>query len=568
MGSSVPLQLWYVGFQIASALVVAITGYLVATRTDSHDRGPFIGYMAMQAGWLVVSAAKLLIREPAAKYALSLVADLLAVGAVAALGYFATLYTNRSTSPRRPRNALFLGWVAVAVGGVVTQPWLGLQYRAVSYQAAPVAYLGVEPGPIYLLNSTMAVVVVVVSFVYLAQLFVSSAHRPSGSLVLLAAAVLASLLPNAVSTLARVPVLPGYDYSVFGSVPLTVVLAYTVFFRGELDLAPMARNEIVDHIDDALFGLDDTGRVVDYNAAAASLLPADAGPPVGEPLSTLLPGLAAELSLPAAGDGDVSVTYSTVRDGERTHYAVSVSPIVERDTVAGHTVVVRDVTELEASKRELERQNEQLDAFASTVAHDLQNPLQVADGASTLLSRQLRATDGGAPAAADRLDRVGDAIARIDTRLDELETLAKHAQSVTETRSVDFGAAVRSAWDRGERRLTVVRDGTIEAEPGRLDSIFEQLVRYSAERDVAHVEVELTETGFTYTDDGRRIPDGEREGVFDSETTTAVDSVGLGLEIVRTQVEAQGWRVDIESSARGSEFVVTGAATSVAEVTR
>ncbi len=566
MDGSVPLRLWYVSIQVVSATILAITGYLVYTRPDAHHRREFVAYVAAQTAWLLVATAQFLAGSPELKYGLSLLTDLLAVVAIASLGYFATTYTNHSMSPRRPQNALFLGWLVVAVGGILTQPVFGLQYASVAYRQEPTAYLAVTPGPTYLLNGAVAVVVVLVSLVYLARLFVSSTHRPTSSVLLLGAAAVASLLPYAVSTLNAVPLLPGYDSTVFGIVPLTVILAYTVFFRGELDLAPMARADIVDEIDDVLFGLDDAGRVVDYNAAAEPLLSEDVGTPVGTALSTLLPGLAAEISLPEAGGGDVAATYSTVVGGSRTHYAVSVSPIVERGTVAGYTVVLRDVTAVERFSRELARQNDQLERFASTVAHDLRNPLQVADGAAALVTGQLRTAETAeAAAAADHMDRVTDALGRMDDKLDELQTLAAHAKSVTEAETLEFGRVVRTAWsdiDTAEMVLDIAEDGRIEAEPSRLASVLEQLARHSRDRDAARVEVGLTESGFTYRDDGRQVPGQDPDDAFHSGTTT-VSATGLGLEIVRTQVESQGWTIEIEAADSGTAFVVTGAETTV-----
>jgi signal transduction histidine kinase len=176
------------------------------------------------------------------------------------------------------------------------------------------------------------------------------------------------------------------------------------------------------------------------------------------------------------------------------------------------------------------------------------------------------AVEAAAAEGADHLDRVGEAIGRMDARLDELRTLAEHGQSVTVTEPVAFGAAVRAVWREGDTdgpSLSVAADGTIEAERGRLDSILEQLLRHSAERGAARVEVALTETGFTFEDDGSEIPEPDLEAVFESGTTTASDSAGLGLEIVRAQVESQGWQVCVERTATGVAFVVTGGTTTV-----
>ncbi|MFC6758178.1 MULTISPECIES: sensor histidine kinase [Haloarcula] len=111
--------------------------------------------------------------------------------------------------------------------------------------------------------------------------------------------------------------------------------------------------------------------------------------------------------------------------------------------------------------------------------------------------------------------------------------------------------------------LDVRAGGTIEAERGRLASVLEQLVRHSRERAAARVAVTLTESGFTYRDDGRLIPAAEHTEVFDSDTTTTGQGVGLGLEIVRTQVESQGWSISVEQAGERTAFVVTGAETTV-----
>jgi len=566
MLGSLPLVYWYVSLHGVSVLILTITSYVVYAQTDAHHRSAFVAYLLFGCCWLAAAVAQLFAGSPEVTSALSLAADAFGLFSVAAIGYFATVYTDRSTSLRKPQNAAWLAWVVLGTAGIVTQPLLGLQYESTTYREEPFAYLAIEPGPAYLLSVAVTMVVLAVSIGYLARLFVESHHRPSSSVVVLVGATVLSLVPNALSTQTVVPVLPGYDYTVLGIVPLGVVLAYVVFFRGELDLAPMARNEVVDEIDDALFGLDDAERIIDYNAAARAVLPPDTGDPVGMPLTALLSELEPYLRNPDGTD-DALATYTTVTDGTRTHYSVSVSTISERGVVAGYTVILRDVTASETARRELRRQNDQLESFASTVAHDLRNPLQVADGTTTLLAERLR-SGGETTPAADHLDRVDEAVSRMDAVLGELQTLAEHAQSVTETESVAFAETVRDCWrtaTAGEMTLIVPADGTIEAEPNRLENILESLFRRSADGGGATVRVGLTAGGFTYTDDGLDIPTDRGRAVFAYDPMTGVDEVGLGLKIVRTQAESQGWTVTAEPSDGGTTFVVSGAETTLSE---
>jgi len=214
MVGSLPLEHWYVGFLAASVLVLAVTGYVVYTWTDTHHRSVFVGYIVFESLWLLGAMGQLLTPSPRVMYALSLFSNAFGLVTVAALGYFATVYTNRSTAPTKPRNAVFLCWFAVGLGGLLPQPLVGLPYASVPHREGAGAYLAIEPGPLFVLNVVATVLVLAVSIGYLARLFVTSPHRPRSSILLLVAAAAVSLLPTAVTALVSVPVLPGYDYTV------------------------------------------------------------------------------------------------------------------------------------------------------------------------------------------------------------------------------------------------------------------------------------------------------------------------------------------------------------------
>lgn len=145
MVGSLPLITWHVSLLAVSACVLALTAYLVYEKTAIHHRHVFAGYVAILVCWTVTEIANLLTTGPTAKYTLSLVANAVAVVAVAALGYFATVYTDRSTSLRKPQNALFSLWVVAALGGILTQPLLGLQYGSVEYVTEPFPFLAIQP---------------------------------------------------------------------------------------------------------------------------------------------------------------------------------------------------------------------------------------------------------------------------------------------------------------------------------------------------------------------------------------------------------------------------------------
>ena len=220
----------------------------------------------------------------------------------------------------------------------------------------------------------------------------------------------------------------------------------------------------------------------------------------------------------------------------------------------------------------LAEQNERLDAFASVVSHDLRNPLNVVSG-SLELAR--------AEADSEHLDRAARAAGRMDDLIDQVLTLAREGDDISETREVRLGSVVEHAWsavDSSAADLRLVGElGRVEADPDRLQEAFENLFRNSVEHgttsnraepddSVEHADDDVTvrvgrlEAGFYVEDDGPGIPPDRRDSVFER-GYSANDGTGLGLSIVRSIVEAHGWSIRAGAADDGgARFDVTDVA--------
>lgn len=63
--------------------------------------------------------------------------------------------------------------------------------------------------------------------------------------------------------------------------------------------------------------------------------------------------------------------------------------------------------------------------------------------------------------------------------------------------------------------------------------------------------------GFYVADDGRGIPEDDRETVLEHGYSTAEEGTGLGLSIVTRIVDAHGWEIDVtESTSGGARFEI------------
>ncbi|WP_324664675.1 ATP-binding protein [Haloarcula sediminis] len=530
--------------------------------------------------WGSVAAVELLVVDPALGRWLVYLRTALSYVAVVAFVYFGTVYSGRSTSLRRPFNAVFLCGMTAGFLGLVTQPWLGLHFDPLVRSTDPFPYYRTGFGPLWQLSFLWSYLGIGVSLYYLAELVATSKHRPGRPLVVYVAGMVLGLVPGAVTFVGAVPTLPGYDHTVLG---LSVVSVTTCVgaWLGMVEIAPISRDRLLETTGDGLVICDDDGTVVDHNGEARAFFSVE-GSAVGSPLSTVAPALASVLDGGTASGSTAEFT----DDGRR--YSVVVSPVSDGGTVAGSALLIRDVTERTENRRELRRQNEQLDEFASSVSHHLRNPLQVAAG-QTELARERIGASPPADVEMDRLDDLDGALERMTAIISDLRTLAEQGKSVESTEPVAFEAAVRTAWshvDTGAASLSVENDGTIAADRSRLLSVLENLSRNAVEhgstgpgsqarqdgvesgpadgRDCESltVTVRLTDDGFVFEDDGRGI-DADHEQLFDYGYTTSSEGTGLGLRIVETMAESHGWSIRVDPEYDGARFVVSGAVTSV-----
>ncbi|MCU4719273.1 hybrid sensor histidine kinase/response regulator [Halapricum hydrolyticum] len=222
-------------------------------------------------------------------------------------------------------------------------------------------------------------------------------------------------------------------------------------------------------------------------------------------------------------------------------------------------------------ERELEEQNDRLEEFASIVSHDLRNPLNVASASAELLAEE---TDS------EHVDRIENALERMERLIEALLTLARRGQVVGETEPVALEAVASDAWqvvDAPRATLTVDSTGTVVADRDRLVEALENLFRNAVEHGTGpdsqapddavegradttvRVGIRGDGNGFYVADGGDGIDPDIRERVFEMGYSQSPDGTGYGLYIVSTIAQAHGWSVEItDSKSGGARFDFTG----------
>jgi PAS domain S-box-containing protein len=208
---------------------------------------------------------------------------------------------------------------------------------------------------------------------------------------------------------------------------------------------------------------------------------------------------------------------------------------------------------------DLRRQNERLDEFASVVAHDLRNPLSIADGFLDL------AVQSGDP---EHFAKVEAAHERALKLIDELLTLARGDSTVDDPEQLALDTVARTAWeyvDSDAATVTIADDLPVVAgDENRLTQLFENLYRNAVEHggeDVAITVAGLPDSrGFYVADDGVGIPPDRRDAVLEHGVSTNDGGTGFGLSIVTDIARAHGWEMSVtESDAGGARFDFTDA---------
>ncbi len=553
------------------------------------------------AGWLVFNTLELIAASPAMTMVWARISYLFIATTPTAWFVFVLVYTGAGDALRSP------GFWAIALIPVATVAlaWTngvhGLVWRDVAY--VPVNGLlamRVEHGPWFWVYASFGY-----SLVGLGAFLIVIRHFRAQSLYRYQSRwlVAGALIPVIVNIVYVTDLIPGLqkDFTPVGFALAGLAFAVGIFRFRLFDIKPVARVALVDTLSDPVITLDRLDRVVDLNPAALTMftgLTAERSPDlIGRPMDTALgsfPSLVSLLQRAEATHADVLLERASISQS----YDVRVSNLLNtHGQRLGRVIVLRDITErkqAEAALRrhmaELEASNEQLDAFAHTVAHDLKGPLSTMIGyTEVLLSYLDTLPPEDVKEQLEMLREGGYSMARIVDALLLLARTRQQTELVVEP--LDMAFVVNDALER-VAPLVVGQDVTLTAPPSWPQALgyapwvvevwvnyLSNAIKYGGKPPCVTLGCEALAAG--EGTDGRVAPEDASPAFFrfwvrdNGPGLTAEEAVrlftpftrlqptraaghGLGLTIVRRIVERLGGRVGVESQAgQGSTFWFT-----------
>jgi two-component system heavy metal sensor histidine kinase CusS len=266
----------------------------------------------------------------------------------------------------------------------------------------------------------------------------------------------------------------------------------------------------------------------------------------------------------------------------RGHEAIAAAArSVAGGDLSARVAVPRGTDEVSRLASDVNRMIEQLSGlvasqreFIAHAAHELRSPLTTLYGELQLALRRERDADGYRGAIEEALDSA----TRLKTLAEDLLALARIGSTVADSGELvsprtAVEEAVRTVASEAQARdVRLAIDGDARVVSGRPQDL-ERLFRNLVENAVRHsppgaaVEVRLRDTNehvvVTVSDEGRGVPDGDRERIFEPffrgahESVNDVPGVGLGLAIARKIASAHGGALELGPARdRGAQFVV------------
>jgi len=505
--------------------------------TNDGTRRGLVALLVTSGGWSVAHLGFLLAPSVELKLVFYHAGLLVGLSTVGPWLYFCSAYTGRnlhkSASIRRAAIAVFLIISLVKV----TNP-LHQRYFQPEVLVTPFPHLSILSQELHWLAMGLAYALAVIGYFMLFELFRQVGHDTTPLLGLIGL----TGLPIVLDALAVVsPTIINITYEPLGVAAFAVGVLFV--FIDDFQTVQLTGQQ-----DDPVLVLDDEYRVRDFNTKSKELFPELE---VNEDIETVVPEIAEYI------DGEENTIFELETAGGFKYYHLGIRPFTTNRSRLGTSVAFTDVTEREEYRRELERQNERLEQFASMVSHDLRNPLNVAQGRVDYLQGE----DDN-----EHLAATGRALDRMEGLIEDVLALARQGQPIAERERVTLSAVAEDAWavvESDTATLTIDSDETFIADTTRLQQLLENLFRNAIEHGGTDVEISVGTindgSGFFIADNGAGIPVQDRKKVLESGYSTASEGTGLGLSIVSEIVAAHDWQIDVTSSETGgARFEIAG----------
>lgn len=432
-------------------------------------------------------------------------------------------------------------------------------------------FLGVEYGFLFWIWVVYVYSIILGGAILLIRAIIRHPKVYQGQALMLTLGATVPLIFNFVYLLGFNPIDP-MDLAPVGFVLSGIFISIGLLRFRLFDLTPIAHDLVFNGVTSGVIIMDLDDNITDLNPAAEKIFSYDKNMMIGKKLSTIFPQYRA-LFEQFTGVTDTRTEVSVGLN--QAVYEVQIMPLTDRRRVlAGRIVMLYDITERDKLINEL-------NAYASTVAHDLKNPLSLIVGHTNLIQRKSKEPlPDNVQNSLNVISKTGFQMTQITDSLLLLASV-RNLEDV-HTEPLDTAVILNNAWGRLTHLAEKANAQLIQPDewPTALGytpwieevwtNYLSNAIKYGGDPPSIKVgwDMPLNVDGtqnqirFWIHDNGQGLSAEETEKLFQQysrlEQHSKLQGHGLGLSIVKRIIEKQDGTFGVESElGKGSTFFFT-----------
>jgi PAS domain S-box-containing protein len=202
--------------------------------------------------------------------------------------------------------------------------------------------------------------------------------------------------------------------------PFSLAITGLILFWGTiqhefLNIVPVARESVIESMNDGYIVVDTSNSIADINKAALELAGKERKEVIGTDLDCLF-GEEVDI-LGRTPEGNFGREISLQSGSETKFFTVSISPLMTRDDAEGKLVMIHDITEIYRYQDALKQANKKINLMSNITRHDILNQVNVLSGYTELISEMLPPDVRGDPRISKYLRNLNKGIETIHSQI-------------------------------------------------------------------------------------------------------------------------------------------------------